>query len=211
MKHFLFFILFLTSLFFLPVSGLLGQQLTVVKGKLTDGSNSDAVPFANISIKGKTAATFSDENGNFKLELVKGDHVIVVSCIGYEKLEKPINITGDNKPITLNIKINPTVQELNTVVVSGSRYEQKVEESIATIEVLKAKNIQASNPVSIDQAINTIPGIAIVDNEPQIRGGSGFSSGLGSRVMVMVDEIPMLRGDAGRPDWGFLPVDDVEQ
>ncbi|MEI7983818.1 MAG: TonB-dependent receptor, partial [Bacteroidota bacterium] len=89
--------------------------------------------------------------------------------------------------------------------------EQKVEESIATIEVLKAKSIQASNPVSLDQAINKMPGIAIVDNEPQIRGGSGFSSGLGSRVMVMVDEIPMLRGDAGRPDWGFLPVDDVEQ
>jgi len=27
----------------------------------------------------------------------------------------------------------------------------------------------------------------------------------------MVDEMPVLRGDAGRPSWGFLPVDDVEQ
>ena len=56
-----------------------------------------------------------------------------------------------------------------------------------------------------------MPGITIVDNEPQIRAGSGFSSGLGSRVMIMVDEIPLLRGDAGRPDWDLIPIDDVDQ
>jgi len=211
MRHFIIILVFLTSFFFIPFSDLLGQKLTVVNGKLIDSSNSDPVPFANVSIKGKTVATFTDEKGFFKLEITNGDHVMVFSCIGYEKLEKPISISGDNKPIILEVKINPTVEELSTVVVSGSRYEQKVEESIATIEVLKAHSIQASNPASIDQAINKMPGIAIVDNEPQIRGGSGFSSGLGSRVMVMVDEIPMMRGDAGRPDWGFLPVDDVEQ
>ncbi|MCK9421803.1 MAG: TonB-dependent receptor [Bacteroidales bacterium] len=211
MRQFSLFISFLLSFIFLAFLGLFGQTLTVVKGKLTDAVNSDAVPFANIGIKGKAIATFTDENGYYKLEMTKGDHVIVVSCIGYEKLEEPVNIPGDNKVVTLNIKLNPTVQELSTVVVSGSRYEQKIEESIATIEVLKARNIQSSNPTSVDQAIDKIPGIVIVDNEPQIRGGSGFSSGLGSRVMVMVDEIPMLRGDAGRPDWGFLPVDDIEQ
>ena len=86
-----------------------------------------------------------------------------------------------------------------------------MENSISTIEVLKSQAILSSNPSSIDKAIDKIPGITIVNNEPQIRGGSGFSSGLGSRVMVMVDDIPILRGDAGRPDWGFLPVDDVEQ
>ena len=39
----------------------------------------------------------------------------------------------------------------------------------------------------------------MVDGEPQIRSGSGFSYGAGSRVMVMVDDLPVLSGDAGRP------------
>jgi len=211
MKQIIHFIIFLASFSVLPFSFVSGQSHTMVKGKLTDASNSDPVSFANIGIKGKPNGTFTDVNGLYKLEMDKGEHVIVFSCIGYEKLEQPISIPGDGKPITLDVLLKPTTQELNTVIVSGSKYEQKVEESVATIEVLKATSIQSSNPSSVDQAIDKIPGIAIVDNEPQIRGGSGFSSGLGSRVMVMVDDIPMMRGDAGRPDWGFLPVDDVEQ
>jgi len=211
MKQTILLIIFLVSISVLPFTGLLAQNHTVVKGKVTDASNAEPVSFANIGIKGKPGGTFTDVNGFYKIEMEKGEHVLVFSCIGYEKLERPIGIQGDGKQILLDILMKPTAQELNTVVVSGSRYEQKVEESIATIEVLKAQTIQSSNPSSVDKAIDKIPGIAIVDNEPQIRGGSGFSSGLGSRVMVMVDEIPMMRGDAGRPDWGFLPVDDVEQ
>lgn len=211
MKQFLRYILILIPLLVFPSASLFCQNHTVVKGRLIDASNSDPVPFANIGVKGKAGGTFTDQNGFYKIEIEKGDHVLVFSCIGYEKLERPMNIPGSGQQINLDIMINPTAQELNTVVVSGSRYETKVEESVATIDVLKATSIQASNPASVDQAINKIPGIAIIDNEPQIRGGSGFSSGLGSRVMVMVDEIPMMRGDAGRPDWGFLPVDDIEQ
>ena len=211
MKQFLLLIIFLVSFSVLPLTGLLAQNHTVIKGKVTDASNTDPVSFANIGIKGKPGGTFTDVNGFYKIEMEKGEHILVFSCIGYEKIEHPITIPGDGKQILLDILMKPTAQELNTVVVSGSRYEQKVEESIATIEVLKAQTIQSSNPTSVDKAIGKIPGIAIVDDEPQIRGGSGFSSGLGSRVMVMVDEIPMMRGDAGRPDWGFLPVDDVEQ
>ena len=211
MKQIVLIFIFLVSFLVFPFSGLMAQSHSLVKGKLTDASNSDPVAFANIGVKGKSGGTFTDNDGNYKLEIEKGEHIIVFSCIGYEKLERAISVSGDGKPIILNVLINPTTQELNTVIVSGSKYEQKVEESIATIDVLKAQSIQSSNPSSVDQAIDKIPGIAIVDNEPQIRGGSGFSSGLGSRVMVMVDEIPMMRGDAGRPDWGFLPVDDVEQ
>ena len=149
MKQFLHLIIFLVSFSFLPLTGLLAQNHTVIKGKVTDASNADPVSFANIGIKGKPGGTFTDVNGYYKLELEKGDHVIVFSCIGYEKLERPISISGDGKQILLDILMNPTAQELNTVVVSGSRYEQKVEESIATIEVLKAQTIQSSNPSSV--------------------------------------------------------------
>jgi len=186
------------------------SQTYVVQGKVQDEQTGEYLPFVNIGIKGLSTGTFSDSNGIYSLEIKKGDYIIVFSCLGYDK--KEYHITTDTKrKIQLDVDLTPAAQELNTIVVSGSKYEQKVENSSATIEVMKSTAIQVSNPSSIDKAIEKIPGITIVDNEPQIRGGSGFSSGMGSRVMVMVDDIPVLRGDAGRPDWGFLPVDDVEQ
>src|SRR5690606_34288653 len=55
------------------------------------------------------------------------------------------------------------------------------------------------------------PGLNIMDGEPQIRGGSGFTFGVGSKVSVLIDDMPMLSGDAGRPEWGFIPVENIEQ
>jgi outer membrane cobalamin receptor len=188
----------------------LRAQNCIVQGKVMDEQTNEALPFVNIGIKGRATGTFSDSNGLYQIELSKGEVVLIISCVGYDKQERHINVDG-KKTMKFDIHLTPVSQELSTVVVSGSKYEQKVENSISTIEVLKSQAILSSNPSSIDKAIEKIPGITIVNNEPQIRGGSGFSSGLGSRVMIMVDDIPMLSGNAGRPDWGFLPVDDVDQ
>jgi len=208
MKHS--YLLFVTMvLVFLSSTGI-EAQTCVVQGKILDEQTNEPLPFVNIGIKGLSTGTFSDSHGLYQLEISRGDTVLIFSCVGYDKQEKHIKVDGRNR-FFLEIQMTPVSQELSTLVVSGSKYEQKVENSISTIEVLKSQSILASNPSSIDKAIDKIPGITIVNNEPQIRGGSGFSSGLGSRVMVMVDDIPVLRGDAGRPDWGFLPVDDVEQ
>jgi len=205
-----FYLLLLTMIFTLLSSKGIQAQVCVVQGKVLDEQTNEPLPFVNIGIKGLPTGTFSDNNGFYQLELTRGDIVLIISCVGYEKQEQHINVDG-RKRFFLDILMTPVSQELSTFVVSGSKYEQKVENSISTIEVLKSQSILSSNPSSIDKAIDKVPGITIVNNEPQIRGGSGFSSGLGSRVMIMVDDIPVLRGDAGRPDWGFLPVDDVEQ
>ena len=208
MKRFYLF-LFAMVFFLLSFTGIQAQTC-IVQGKVMDEQTNEPLPFVNIGIKGLPTGTFSDSNGLYQLELSSGDIFLIISCVGYEKQEKHINVDG-RKRFSMDILMTPVSQELSTFVVSGSKYEQKVENSISTIEVLKSQSILSSNPTSIDKAIDKVPGITIVNNEPQIRGGSGFSSGLGSRVMVMVDDIPVLRGDAGRPDWGFLPVDDVEQ
>jgi len=71
--------------------------------------------------------------------------------------------------------------------------------------------MESKNLTTVDAMLNTAGGVAVVDNEPQIRGGSGFSSGMGSRVMILLDNIPLLRPDAGRPMWNFIPMEDVEQ
>jgi iron complex outermembrane receptor protein len=210
MKHGIRLQIFLILNFLLIFPSLTFSQNSLVHGTVTDETTGETMPFVNIGIKGESTGTFSDSNGLYQIQLSKGEYTLVISCVGYDRQERHLVCDG-RSDILLNFEMSPTAQELSTVVVAGSKYEKNVEESISTIEVLKAQTITATNPTSIDKAIDKMPGIIIMDNEPQIRGGSGFSSGLGSRVMIMVDEIPVMRGDAGRPNWGFLPVDDVEQ
>ncbi|MCX6276839.1 MAG: TonB-dependent receptor [Bacteroidetes bacterium] len=197
-------------LIFFLFSMVAGAQVSVIKGKILDEKTTDPLPFVNIGVKGQSAGTFSDSNGAFRLELAKGEYDLILSSVGYEKIEKHIHVDG-KKTYVLDIQLTGISQELSTVVVSASKYAQKIQESISSIEVIKAKSIEIGNLPSADKVVDKMPGITIVNNEPQIRAGSGFSSGLGSRVMVLVDEIPLLRGDAGRPDWALLPIDDVDQ
>jgi len=77
--------------------------------------------------------------------------------------------------------------------------------------VIKPELIENKNTRSIETALDQTPGLNILDGEPQIRGGSGFTFGVGSKVAVIVDDMPMLSGDAGRPEWGFIPVENISQ
>jgi outer membrane cobalamin receptor len=209
MKHSYTIRILLFSLLFC-LAGTSFAQRSIIRGKITDGKTLDPMPYVNVGSQDLNIGTFSDSNGIFKLELPAGEHTIIFSSVGYEKLEKKVLCDG-KKTITLDVALNPISQDLNTVVVTASKYAQKIQESTSSIDVMKPKSIENSNLASIDKAVDRMPGVAIVDNEPQIRAGSGFSSGLGSRVMIMVDEIPLLRGDAGRPDWALLPIDDLDQ
>jgi len=194
----------------LSFTGHMMGQFSLVKGKILDEKTGDPLAYVNVGVRDTSIGTFSDENGEFKLELPKGNFTLIISLVGYEKKEYQVSLDGE-KPVFLEVNMVNATQELNTVVVSASKYAQRIQESVSSIEVLKPSLIQNSNIQSVDKALDAVPGVTVVDNEPQIRAGSGFSSGLGSRVMILVDEIPLLRGDAGRPDWSLMPVHDIEQ
>ncbi len=103
------------------------------------------------------------------------------------------------------------VKELGAVVVSAGKFEQKVEDLTVSVEIISPQLVASKGTTSAETAINQTPGVQIIDSEPQIRGGSGYSFGAGSRVAVLVDDLPLLSGDAGRPSWGFIPVENLEQ
>ncbi|MDE5609384.1 MAG: TonB-dependent receptor, partial [Bacteroidales bacterium] len=111
----------------------------------------------------------------------------------------------------LNVGLDTRAQEMQEVKIRGERLKRDGKTSIQTMEVVGVESLVKNNVTTLDRALKGVAGLAIVDNEPQMRGGSGFSSGMGSRVMLLLDDMPMLRADAGRPAWNLVSMDDVEQ
>ena len=110
---------------------------------------------------------------------------------------------------TLNFSLDSEARLLDMAVVSAGRFEQSVAEVTVSLEILQPALVENKATTSLESAIEQTPGVSMVDGEPQIRSGSGFSYGAGSRVMIMVDDLPVLSGDAGRPTWGFLPLENL--
>ena len=91
------------------------------------------------------------------------------------------------------------------------KFDKALEDQTVSMEIIRPEIIENKNTRSIETALDQTPGLNILDGEPQIRGGSGFTFGVGSKVAVIVDDMPMLSGDAGRPEWGFIPVENISQ
>ena len=89
-------------------------------------------------------------------------------------------------------------------------FEKPIEEITVSMQVIKPILIENKNIRNIQTILDLTPGLNILDNEPQIRGGSGFTFGVGSKVAVLIDDMPMISGEAGRPYWELIPVENVE-
>ena len=167
------------------------------------------MPLTNVAVVGSTTGTTTDMDGNYTLKLNPGTYQLRISSVGYTTLEQSVTLAaGETK--TQNFALVKGV-ELGLFTKTEGKYEKRIEELTVSLDVIKPNIIENKNATSADQALQQTPGLVIVDSEPQLRGGSGYSFGAGSRVMVLVDDLPLLSGDAGRPSWGFIPVENIEQ
>lgn len=184
-------------------------QEAVLKGLISDSRTGEALSGVNVTYQpGKGVAT--DLEGRYRLTLPAGAQTITFSFIGYATRTEHVDLaTGAER--VLDMKLAEAANQLDAVVVTAGRFEQRVGEVTQSLSVLRPEIILNKNIVSMDQALEQVPGVVIIDEEPQIRAGSGFSYGAGSRVQVCVDDVPILSGDIGRPNWTFLPLENLEQ
>jgi iron complex outermembrane receptor protein len=71
--------------------------------------------------------------------------------------------------------------------------------------------IENKNTTDIQTVMDQIPGVNITDGQANIRGGSGWSYGAGTRVLVMVDDMPLISGDAGQVQWKLIATENINQ
>lgn len=180
---------------------------THVSGVLLDADENPAIGGYIIVLTDSTKGASADVYGRFSINLLPGDHVIVFKYLGMYNDTLVFHLNeGEHK----DVRIVLLAKELGPVEIRVGKFDQKKEELTYSLEVIKPSLIEDKNTRSIESILDQTPGLNIMDGEPQIRGGSGFTFGVGSKVAVLVDDMPILSGDAGRPEWGFVPVENIE-
>ena len=185
------------------------QEKAYIKGKVRDKTNQETIPGVLI-LTSNDKATQTDANGNYFLSLSSGQQKLSVSILGYKEVIRALELkTGDT--LELNLELEGSNQVLDEVVVSAGKFEQKLSDVTVSMEVIKASLLENKAVASADQVMNQVPGVNVSDGQVSIRGGSGFSYGAGSRVLMLVDELPMISADAGDIKWNYLPIENLEQ
>jgi len=205
MKKFLFLILLIVCPF------TIWSQHTVISGIVIDIETGETLLGATISqdLDGQSlSAATTDLDGSFTMSITHVDIPLVVNYLGYEEmLVQPTNLLEQ----ATTIGLNPTSEILEVTTITGSRYEKTLADSPVSINVIKPRLLDNTNTTIFDKVLDKIPGVQIIDGQPNIRGGSGFSYGAGSRVLLLIDDVPAFQADAGRPLWDDIPVENISQ
>jgi len=185
-----------------------GQAAGLVTGKVRDAKTNDYLIGANIRWQKGGAITRAD--GAFRLSLPAGDHQLYISYIGYEADTQRVAI-GAGDTARLNILLRPRSTLLEAATITSGKYRKPLNEVTVSLEVLPPRLIENTNKNFADDALQKVPGVQVIDGQANIRGGSGYSYGAGSRVLLLLDDIPILQADAGFPNWDDIPVENIEQ
>ena len=203
--------LFLGIILGLSVQISFAQDSGTLSGVVTDDSTDETLIGANvIMLEDKARGASTDVNGKYSFTLPFGEHQVICSYTGM-KADTLSIVIESGKTTTLDIFLGMNAEQLGTVVVSAGKFEQKLEELTVSMNVIKPELIENRNSLNIISALEQTPGLIIMDEEPQIRSGSGYSFGVGSRVAILVDDLPILNGDIGKAEWSFIPTENVEQ
>jgi outer membrane receptor protein involved in Fe transport len=200
-----FFVCLLVSAYF--SQGVKAQQIYTLMGQVLDASNGEALEGVNVVLSGKVRA-ISKEDGSFVLQLSYGSHIVDFTSVGYLKNSQRIWIDSDD---SLVVNLQSGISELREVSVTASRYERNLMEETAPVEILSSELIFNVNAVRLFEAIDKVPGITVTDGQVNIRNGSGFAYGAGSRTMFIVDDQPLLTPDRNDIRWNFIPVEMIDQ
>lgn len=180
-----------------------------VKGKVSD--NKSGEPLAGVYIiYGKNLGTTSGQDGSFIFSSAPGKISITFRFLGYEPVTKEVNVM-DSDTVELNTELEMIVREIDQIVVSAEKREQKIAELSVSMDIIKNSFLSENHITDAEELINTTPGIEVMDGQASIRGGSGYSYGAGSRVLALIDGLPMISADAGNIKWQFLPMENLSQ
>lgn len=175
-----------------------------VSGTVTDESG--PLPGATVAIQGTSTGTTTDFDGNYTLNDVPADAVLVFSFVGYETQE--IAVDGRSE---INVNLATDASELEEVVLIG--YGQTtVRDATGAVASVSAEEFNKGNISSPEELIQgKTAGVQITQasGEPgagvalRIRGTTSVRSN--NNPLFVVDGVPLAGDDtaAGTGDLGF--------
>jgi TonB-dependent starch-binding outer membrane protein SusC len=170
-------------------------QARTVTGKVTDSKDGSGVPNASVSVKGTSTGTTTDASGNFRLTVNGNDAVLVISSVGFDRLEVPVGAQS-----LLTISLVSASASLGEVVVVGYGTQRKKDLTGAVATVTSKDFVKGALQTPEQLIAGKVAGVQITPNSGapgsgstiRIRGGASLNAS--NDPLIVIDGIPVDNG-----------------
>ena len=192
-------LLFACMLFF---AGFTYAQTGGIAGKISDKDTYEALPGANVVVKGTSKGTTTDIDGNFQIgELSPGSYALEISFIGYELKELLATVRSGQTTQLGEIRLGPSSIGLKEVeIIASVAVDRQTPVAVSTI---KADYIESKlGTQEFPEILKSTPGVYTT------KTGGGFGDGRinvrgfdSQNVAVMINGVPVNDMENGRVYW----------
>ncbi len=181
--------LFVTGFLILMALSSHAQTLRIA-GTVNEAGTGNPIPGVSVLVKGTSNGTITDIDGKFSLE-VGQNAVLVLSFIGFEKQEVPVNGQA-----VLVIKLKEDTGQLNEVVITALGISKEKRQLGYSVSDIAGAKLAATNEVSPISALQgRIPGVQIDQGAGGLTGNTkilirGNSTlGLNNQPIFVIDGV----------------------
>lgn len=175
-------VLFFTLFIF---SDALAQEKFTVSGIMSDSKTNETLISVNIQVKDTKITTFTNEYGFYSLTLPEGKHTLIITSVGYETIEREINLTEN---ITLNYALKAETRQLDEIVIAGKQRAniRKPEMSVNKLSITTIKQMPVVlGEVDIIKSLLFLPGVT---NAGEGQSGFNVRGGAADQNLILLDE-----------------------
>ena len=162
------------------------QNAGTITGTVKNSSSSETLSAVTVSVKGGNAGTFTDDKGNFKLNIAqKAPFTLVFSSVGFATKEVIVQ-ANTNK---LAVSLDPAYVLGSEVVVAASRVAERILESPVSIERISNNTIKNSPAPSYYDILGTLKGVDVITASLTFKsiGTRGFNGSGNNRLNQLID------------------------
>ncbi|MEX2403014.1 MAG: carboxypeptidase-like regulatory domain-containing protein, partial [Balneolales bacterium] len=164
----------------LCMTTLVVAQQHEVAGQITEASTGESLAGVNVMVEGTSIGTSTDVNGEYALSDIYPNSTLVVSFIGYDSQEIPVEGQA-----VIDIELEPSAEMLDEMVVTAlgiTREKRSLGYSVATVQGEKIANTSQENVLG--GLAGRVAGVTM-----------NQTSGVGSSVSVVIRGLTSLTTD----------------
>jgi len=150
---------------------LLVAQISI-SGHINDKNNKEPLTGATILLEGTTRGAAADIDGNYKFnDLTPGSYSLVISYVSYTTRHISNVVVEKGKVTTLNIELENSALQLNSVQVVAQRKTdtelsmiKSVRSSLQVVNGISSQQISKTLDRDASEVVKRVPGVTIQDN-----------------------------------------------
>lgn len=172
----------------ISVSGYPQRGETMISGRILSAEK-EIIDFATVYLKGTNYGCTTNGEGIYHLKAPAGRYVLVVSAVGYQTMETPVQLLIGSR-VKQNVVISPQTEELDEVVVLGGGVGRVNKSAFNAVAVNTEKLHNTTQDIA--GVLDRISGVKIREEggvgSPVQINLNGFT---GKHVKIFMDGVPM--------------------